>query len=77
MTVTLNTYNVVAAHCAAEYLEMDETVKKGNLIYKFEVFLNSSIFRSWKDSIILLQTTESLLPWSEELRKSSPTVSIQ
>ncbi|KAK2983282.1 hypothetical protein RJ640_030561 [Escallonia rubra] len=68
MTVTLNAYNVVAARCAAEYLEMYETVDKGNLIYKIEVFLNSSIFRSWKDSIIVLQTTKSLLPWSEELK---------
>ncbi|KAF8019937.1 hypothetical protein BT93_G0583 [Corymbia citriodora subsp. variegata] len=68
MTVTLNAYNVVAARCAAEYLEMYETVEKGNLIYKIEVFLSSSIFRSWKDSIIVLQTTKSLLPHSEELK---------
>ncbi|KAA8522604.1 hypothetical protein F0562_013035 [Nyssa sinensis] len=68
MTVTLNAYNVVAARCAAEYLEMYETIEKGNLIYKIDVFLNSSIFRSWKDSIIVLQTTKSLFPWSEELK---------
>lgn len=68
MTVTLNAYNVVAARCAAEYLEMYDTVEKGNLIYKIDVFLNSSIFRGWKDSIIVLQTTKSLLPWSEELK---------
>ncbi|CAI9769993.1 unnamed protein product [Fraxinus pennsylvanica] len=68
MTVTLNAYNVVAARCAAEYLEMHETIEKGNLIYKVDVFLNSSIFRSWKDSIIVLQTTNSLLPLSEELK---------
>lgn len=68
MTVTLNAYNVVAARCAAEYLEMYDTVEKGNLIYKIDIFLNSSIFRGWKDSIIVLQTTKSLLPWSEELK---------
>ncbi|XP_057493505.1 BTB/POZ domain-containing protein NPY2-like [Actinidia eriantha] len=68
MTVTLNAYNVVAARCAAEYLGMHETVEKGNLIYKVDVFLSSSIFRSWKDSIIVLQTTKPLLPWSEELK---------
>ncbi|KAK7252777.1 hypothetical protein RIF29_36974 [Crotalaria pallida] len=68
MVVTLNAYNVLAARCAAEYLEMYETVEKGNLVYKIEVFLSSSIFRSWKDSIIVLQTTKSLLPWSEELK---------
>ncbi|GMH25196.1 hypothetical protein Nepgr_027039 [Nepenthes gracilis] len=68
MTVTLNAYNVIAARCAAEFLEMYETVEKGNLIYKIDVFLNSSIFKGWKDSIIVLQTTKSLLPWSEELK---------
>ncbi|XP_054817551.1 BTB/POZ domain-containing protein NPY1 isoform X2 [Prosopis cineraria] len=68
MTVTLNAYNVVAARCAAEHLEMTEDVDRGNLIFKIEVFLNSSIFRSWKDSIIVLQTTKSLLPWSEDLK---------
>ncbi|XWS68117.1 hypothetical protein CRYUN_Cryun04dG0062900 [Craigia yunnanensis] len=46
ITVTLNAYNVVAARCAAEYLGMHETIEKGNLIYKIDVFLNSSIFRS-------------------------------
>ncbi|RWR82938.1 BTB/POZ domain-containing protein NPY4 [Cinnamomum micranthum f. kanehirae] len=68
MTVTLNAYNVVAARCAAEYLEMYETLEKGNLIYKIEVFLNTSIFRSWKDSIIVLQTTKSLLKLCEDLK---------
>ncbi|KAK4260170.1 hypothetical protein QN277_003320 [Acacia crassicarpa] len=71
MMVTLNAYNVVATRCAAEYLEMSETSEKSNLIYKIEVFLNCSIFKSWKDSIIVLQTTRYLLPWSEELKISS------
>ncbi|KAK9071101.1 hypothetical protein SSX86_009669 [Deinandra increscens subsp. villosa] len=68
MTITLNAYNVVSARCAAEYLEMHETMEKGNLIYKIDVFLNSSIFRSWKDSIIVLQTTKSMMMLSEELK---------
>uniref|UniRef100_A0A0D9VQY6 NPH3 domain-containing protein n=1 Tax=Leersia perrieri TaxID=77586 RepID=A0A0D9VQY6_9ORYZ len=68
MIVTLNAYNVIAARCAAEYLEMNETVDKGNLIYKIDVFLGSSIFRSWKDSIIVLGTTKAHLPWSEDLK---------
>eukprot|EP01018_Ginkgo_biloba_P037096 Gb_16231 [translate_table: standard] len=66
--VTLNAYNVVAVRCAAEYLEMTEVIEKGNLIFKIEVFFSSSIFRSWKDSIIVLQTTKALLPWSEDLK---------
>ncbi|KAK1359016.1 BTB/POZ domain-containing protein NPY2 [Heracleum sosnowskyi] len=68
MSVTLNAYNVVATRCAAEYLEMHESVEKGNLAYKIDVFLSSSIFRSWKDSILVLQSTKSLLPLFEELK---------
>lgn len=74
MIVTLNAYNVLAARCAAEYLEMFETVDKGNLIYKIDVFLTSSIFRTWKDSIIVLQSTKSLLPWSEKLKVISQCI---
>ena len=72
--VTLNAYNVLAARCAAEYLEMFETIEKGNLIYKIDVFLTSSIFRTWKDSIIVLQSTKSLLPWSENLKVISQCI---
>ncbi|PKU75045.1 BTB/POZ domain-containing protein NPY2 [Dendrobium catenatum] len=68
MIFTLNAYNVVSARCAAEHLEMLETVEKGNMIHKIDVFLNSSILRSWKDSIITLQTTKILQPWTEELK---------
>ncbi|CAN8251438.1 unnamed protein product [Cochlearia groenlandica] len=68
MTVTLNAYNVVAVRCAAEYLEMYESIESGNLVYKIEVFLNSSVLRSWKDSIIVLQTTSSFYPWSEDVK---------
>ncbi|XP_020177426.1 phototropic-responsive NPH3 family protein NPY1 [Aegilops tauschii subsp. strangulata] len=68
MVVTLSPHNVVAARCAAEYLGMTEDMDKGNLIFKIEVFINSSILRSWKDSIIVLLSTKALLPWSEELK---------
>lgn len=71
IAVTLNAYNVAATRCAAEYLEMYESVEKGNIIYKIDVFLNLSIFRSWKDSIIVLQSTKSVLPWTEELKMVS------
>ncbi|XP_010315185.1 phototropic-responsive NPH3 family protein NPY2 isoform X1 [Solanum lycopersicum] len=71
MTVTLNAYNVISTRCAAEYLGMNESLEKGNLIYKIDVFLNSSIFRSWKDSIIVLQTTKSQSRMCEELKLTS------
>ncbi|CAF1984108.1 BnaC07g15870D [Brassica napus] len=69
MTVTLSAYNVVAARCAAEYLEMYESTESGNLVYKIEFFLSSSVLRSWKDSITVLQTTRTLHPWSEDVKK--------
>ncbi|KAI3990661.1 hypothetical protein MKX01_022961 [Papaver californicum] len=63
MTVTLNAYNVVAAK--AEYLKMTEDIESGNLIFKIEIFLNSSVFRIIFDNNFIQQ---SLLPWSEDLK---------
>ncbi|KAG6557653.1 hypothetical protein Mapa_000934 [Marchantia paleacea] len=68
IAITFNAYNVVPVRCGAEFLEMTEAIEKGNLIYKLEVFLNTSIFRSWKDSIIVLQSCKALMPWSEDLK---------
>lgn len=68
MTVTLNAYNVLSARCAAEFLGMHEMIEKGNLVYKIDIFLDTSIFRSWRDSIIFLQTT-SVSQFCEELKK--------
>jgi hypothetical protein len=68
MIVTLNAYNVLAARCAAEYLEMFEAIDKGNLVHKIDVFLSASIFRTWKDSIIVLQSRKSLQAWTENLK---------
>eukprot|EP01018_Ginkgo_biloba_P021196 Gb_32606 [translate_table: standard] len=68
ITVTISAFNVVASRSAAEYLEMNEEVEKGNLIFKLEVFLNSTIFRCWKDSVTTLKTTKAFMPWSEDLK---------
>ncbi|KAJ8773590.1 hypothetical protein K2173_005836 [Erythroxylum novogranatense] len=67
ITITLSAYNIVAARCAAEYLQMTEDVEKGNLICKLEVFFNSCILQGWKDSIVTLQSTKSFPVWSEDL----------
>lgn len=68
ITVTVGAFNLVVVRCAAEFLQMTEAMDKGNLIYKLEIFFNSCILHGWKDSIITLQTTKALLPWSEDLR---------
>lgn len=67
ITITLSPYNIVAARCGAEYLQMTEEVEKGNLVQKLEVFFNSCILRGWKDTIVSLQTTKALPIWSEDL----------
>lgn len=67
VTITLNAHNVGEARCGAEYLKMSENVEKSNLVYKLEVFLNSSILRGWKDSIICLQSSKDCQPWCEDL----------
>nr|XP_043638617.1 BTB/POZ domain-containing protein NPY1-like [Erigeron canadensis] len=67
ITVSVSPYNVVAVRCAAEYLEMTEDIERGNLIFKMDVFFESSILRSWKDSIIVLQSTSSLRQWAQDL----------
>ncbi|XP_050206191.1 BTB/POZ domain-containing protein At1g67900 [Mercurialis annua] len=67
ITITLSAYNIIAARCAAEYLQMTEDVEKGNLIYKIEVFFNSCILQGWKDTIVTLQTSKAFPLWSEDL----------
>ena len=73
IAITLNAHNVGKVRCGAEYLQMSETVEKSNLIFKMEVFLNSSILRSWKDSIVCLQSSKEHMPWSEDLKVSHLT----
>lgn len=76
ITITLSPYNIVAARCAAEYLQMTEEVEKGNLIHKLEVFFNSCILHGWKDTIVSLQTTKALHLWSEDLGITSRCIEI-
>lgn len=74
--ITLNAHNVSAIRCGAEFLKMSETAEKGNLIYKLEVFLNTSILRGWRDSIICLESSKDYLPWSEDLKVSCKFTSL-
>ncbi|KAJ0446368.1 putative SKP1/BTB/POZ domain superfamily, NPH3 domain, NPH3/RPT2-like family protein [Helianthus annuus] len=67
ITITLSAYNIVAARCAARYLQMTEDVEKGNLVNKLEAFFNSCILNGWKDCIVTLHTTKPFQLWSDEL----------
>jgi hypothetical protein len=74
ITITLSPHNVGEVRCGAEYLQMSETTEKGNLIYKLDVFLNSSILRGWKDTIICLQYSKAHMPWAEDIKVSFHTL---
>ncbi|CAH2045371.1 unnamed protein product [Thlaspi arvense] len=70
ITITLCAHNVVAVRCAAEYLGMTEEVEPGeteNLVQRLELFLTTCVFKSWRDSLVTLQTTKVLPLWSEDL----------
>ncbi|KAG6581467.1 BTB/POZ domain-containing protein, partial [Cucurbita argyrosperma subsp. sororia] len=63
----LTASNVVYLRYAAERLEMTEEYGEGNLIYQTEAFLNQVVLKSWKDSLMALQTCDDVLFHTDEL----------
>ncbi|XWS41574.1 hypothetical protein CRYUN_Cryun17cG0093400 [Craigia yunnanensis] len=68
LTVDLNPNNIAALRCASEYLEMTEEFEDGNLIAKTEAFLTFVVLASWKDTITVLKSCQTLSPWAENLQ---------
>ncbi|KAL8027540.1 hypothetical protein ABFX02_14G101500 [Erythranthe guttata] len=68
IAVDLTAANISGLRCAAEYLEMTEDLEEGNLIFKTEAFLSYVVLSSWRDSIVVLKSCETLSPWSENLQ---------
>ncbi|KAE7998083.1 hypothetical protein FH972_002661 [Carpinus fangiana] len=66
--VDLNCNNIAPLRCASEFLEMTEEVEDGNLITKTEAFLTFVVLSSWKDTITVLNSCETLSPWAENLQ---------
>lgn len=66
--VSLNPRNTAPLRCAAEFLDMTKEVEDGNLISKNESFLTFVVFSSWKDSITVLKSCQTLSPWAENLQ---------
>ncbi|KAF8411467.1 hypothetical protein HHK36_004018 [Tetracentron sinense] len=66
--VDLNPTNVAPLRCASEFLEMTEELEEGNLVSKTEAFLTFVVLSSWRDSIMVLKSCESLSPWAENLQ---------
>ncbi|XP_024381335.1 uncharacterized protein [Physcomitrium patens] len=77
MPLELTPQNVATLRCAAEYLEMTDSLEDRNLVSKTEHYLSFVILPSWKDSITVLQSCQRLLPWAEEtqiVRRTSESV---
>ncbi|RYR12130.1 hypothetical protein Ahy_B04g069670 isoform B [Arachis hypogaea] len=67
MSINISAHNIVPAFCAAKFLQMNESIEKGNFVGKLEAFFNSCILEGWKDSIVAIQATDKLPLWSENL----------
>lgn len=67
ITINVSAHNFVPAFCAAKFLRMTEAFEKGNLVVKLEAFFTSCILEGWKDSILVLQTTQKLAEWAENV----------
>lgn len=65
--IELTARNVVAVHCAADYLLMTDEYGEDNLLSKSESFFHKNILRNWKDCILALQSSEPVLQWAEKL----------
>lgn len=68
MKVELTAPNVAPLYCAANFLEMSGNLEAGNLIEKTEHFLSFVIFSSWKDTIRILKSCETITSWARELK---------
>lgn len=68
LPIDFNSDNIAALRCASEFLEMTEELEDGNLISKTEAFLTFVVLSSWKDTLTVLKSCESLSPWAENLQ---------
>lgn len=68
LPVDFSPNNIAPLRCASEFLEMTEELQAGNLISKTEAFLTLVVLSSWKDTITVLKSCETLSPWAENLQ---------
>ncbi|KAI9124319.1 hypothetical protein K1719_005619 [Acacia pycnantha] len=67
ISINISAFNFVPTFCAAKFLQMSDSVEKGNLVGKLESFFDSCILEGWKDSIVTLLATSKLPEWAENL----------
>lgn len=65
--IELTPRNTVMVYCAADYLEMTDECGEGNLLSKSESFFYKSILCNWKDCILALQSSETVIHRAEKL----------
>lgn len=63
----INTENIIALHCVAEYLEMIENYAVKNLVERTEAFLNEVVLQSLEIAIFMLHASKNLLPIVEKV----------
>ncbi|KAI3948091.1 hypothetical protein MKX01_014690 [Papaver californicum] len=68
LLINLNVTNVAPRYCAAHFLDMNEDFEQGNLISKTETFFNFIIFSSWKHTIQILKSCETIPSWPKDLK---------
>lgn len=60
--------NIVMVYTAADDLEMTEEYGEDNLVSLSESFFHKNVLRNWKDCILALQSSESVLQRAEKLQ---------
>ncbi|XP_024528342.1 BTB/POZ domain-containing protein At5g48130 [Selaginella moellendorffii] len=64
-TIHIDVSNVAVLRCCAELLEMTEEYRKGNLSGRTEDYLTQVVFKSWVDTLSVLQQCAKLVPARE------------
>lgn len=66
-SILIDPLNVAALRCAAEFLEITNEVRRGNLCERSDLYLTQVVLQSWEDTLIVLQKCQCLLPLAEDL----------
>eukprot|EP00268_Persea_americana_P045967 TRINITY_DN4712_c0_g3_i1.p1 TRINITY_DN4712_c0_g3~~TRINITY_DN4712_c0_g3_i1.p1 ORF type:complete len:636 (+),score=113.79 TRINITY_DN4712_c0_g3_i1:291-2198(+) len=66
--VDLTPKNIIPVYCMANYLKMTVDYGEENLLAISESFFHKTILRNWKDCILALQSSESVMPDADALQ---------
>ncbi|XP_021899125.1 BTB/POZ domain-containing protein At3g44820 isoform X2 [Carica papaya] len=73
--VEFTSRNIALVYCAADYLEMTNEYGEDNLLSKSESFFRRNVLCNWKDTILCLQSSESVLLRADKLQMVSKCLS--